>query len=197
MRRLRNRYFLATDVLLLPLAGYVSYVLRLEVFDWAVYGVGFLLLVGLACVIVPIVFRWAGVYSRHWRYASVDEMLLMAGYVTIAVALTGAISLAAVQLLPNKPPLPRSIPRISLLLALVVTAGPRFAVRLAARAIGRKRPNGRGTEHPPQPVLVVGAGDAGAMPVLRHPEPVDGRILRPPPESPVEGRILSLSKGAS
>ena len=110
MRRLRNRYFLATDVLLLPLAGYVSYVLRLEGFDWAVYGVGFLLLVGLACVIVPIVFRWAGVYSRHWRYASVDEMLLLAGSVTIAVALTGAISLAAVQLLPNKPPLPRSIP---------------------------------------------------------------------------------------
>ena len=107
MRRLRNRYFLATDVLLLPLAGYVSYVLRLEGFDWAVYGVGFLLLVGLACVIVPIVFRWAGVYSRYWRYASVEELLLLAGSVTVAVLLTGAISLAAVQLLPNKPPLPR------------------------------------------------------------------------------------------
>jgi len=181
----------------LPLAEYLSYVLRLEGFDWAVYGVGFLLLVGLACVSVPIVFRRAGVYARYWRYASVDELLLLAGSVTVAVLLTGAISLAAVQLLPTRPPLPRSIPLIFLLLALVATAGPRFAVRLAARAIGRKRSNGRGTEHPPQPVLVVGAGDAGAMPVLRHPEPVDGRILRPPPESPVEGRILSLSKGAS
>ncbi len=154
MRRLRNRYFLATDVLLLPLAGYLSYVLRLEGFDWATYGVGFLLLVGLACAIVPIVFRWAGVYSRYWRYASVDEMLLLAGSVTVAVLLTGAISLAAVQLLPTKPPLPRSIPFIFLLLTLVATAGPRFAVRLAARAIVRKRSNGRGTEHPPQPVLI-------------------------------------------
>jgi len=39
-------------------------------------------------------------------------------------------------------------------LTLVATAGPRFAVRLAARAIVRKRSNGRGTEHPPQPVLI-------------------------------------------
>ena len=81
-------------------------------------------------------------------------MLLLAGSVTVAVLFTGAISLAAVQLLPNKPPLPRSIPLITLLLALVATAGPRFAVRLAARAIGRKRSNGRGTEQPPQPVLI-------------------------------------------
>ena len=132
MRWLRNRYFLATGCsLLLPLAGYLSYVLRLEgVFDWAVYGVGFLLLVGLACVIVPIVLRRAGVDPRYWRYASVDEMLLLAGSLTIAVLLTGAISLAAVQLLPNKPPLTAcSIPLIFLLLALVATAGPRFAVR--------------------------------------------------------------------
>jgi len=85
----------------LPLAGYLSYVLRLEGFDWATYGVGFLLLVGLACVIVPSVFRWAGVYSRYWRYASVDEMLLLAGAVTTAVVLVGAISLAVVQFLPS------------------------------------------------------------------------------------------------
>ena len=123
----------------MPLAEYLSYVLRLEGFDWAVYGVGFLLLVGLACVSVPIVFRRAGVYARYWRYASVDELLLLAGSVTVAVLLTGAISLAAVQLLPTRPPLPRSIPLIFLLLALVATAGPRFAVRLAARSLARKR----------------------------------------------------------
>jgi len=110
VEQFRSRYFLVMDVLLLPLAGYLSYVLRLEGFDWAAYGVGFLLLVGLACVSVPIVFRWAGVYSRYWRCASVDEMLLLAGSVTIAVALTGTVSLAAVRFLPGKPPLPRSIP---------------------------------------------------------------------------------------
>jgi FlaA1/EpsC-like NDP-sugar epimerase len=163
MRWLRNRYFLATDVLLLPLAGYLSYVLRLEGFDWAVYGVGFLLLVGLACVIVPIVFRRAGIYSRYWRYASVDEMLLLAGSVIVAVLLTGAISLAAVQLLPAKPPLPRSIPLIFLLLAVVATAGPRFAVRLSARSTLRKRSNGKEHGARPRPVLIMGAGDAGAM----------------------------------
>ena len=81
----------------------------------------------------------------------------------IAVLLSGAISLAAVQLLPTKPVLPRSIPLIFLLLALVATAGPRFAVRLSARSVVRKRANGREKNHPPQTVLVMGAGDAGAM----------------------------------
>lgn len=163
MRRLRNRYFFALDLLLLPLAGYLSYILRLEQVDWAAHGVGFLLLVGLACVMVPIVFRRAGVYSRYWRYASVDEMLLLIGSVTVAVLLAGAFSLATVQLLPSKPPLPRSIPFIFLLLVLVATAGPRFAVRLLVRSTRRRRSNGWVKDHPPQPILVMGAGDAGAM----------------------------------
>ena len=128
--------------------------LRLEKFDLGAHWPGFLLFTGLALVITPLVFGRAGIYARYWRYASVEELLLLAGSVTVAVLLTGAISLAAVQLLPNKPPLPRSIPLIFLLLALVATAGPRFAVRLAARAIGRQRSNGRGTEQPPQPVLI-------------------------------------------
>ena len=162
-RPLRNRYLLVSDFCLLVVAAYVSYVLRLETLDLGVHWPGFLLFTALALVITPLVFRRAGVYSRYWRYASVEELLLLAGAVTIAVLLVGAISLAVVQFLPGDPPLPRSIPLIFLLLALVATAGPRFAARLAARAIGRKRSNGRGTEHPPQPVLIMGAGDAGAM----------------------------------
>jgi len=152
-RPLRNRYFLLTD-LLLPLAGYLSYALRLETFDWTVYGAGFLLLVGLACLLVPLIFRWAGLYARYWRYASVDELLLLAGSVTLAVLLAGGLSLAAVQLLPSRPPLPRSIPFIFLLLALGVTAGPRFAVRLTARSTLRQRANGREKLQPPQPILI-------------------------------------------
>ncbi len=65
-----------------------------------------------------MIFRWAGVYARYWRYASVDEMLLLADSVTGAVLLAGGVSLAVVQLLPTRPPLPRSIPFIFLLLAL-------------------------------------------------------------------------------
>ncbi len=88
----------------------------LEGFDFATYGRGFILLAGLALLITPLVFRRAGVYFRYWRYASVEEMLLLIGAVTAAAVLAGAISLAAVQFLPGAsppqrhPPLPRSIP---------------------------------------------------------------------------------------
>ncbi|PKO20982.1 MAG: hypothetical protein CVU38_17150 [Chloroflexi bacterium HGW-Chloroflexi-1] len=59
--------------------------------------------------------------------------------------------------------LPRSIPLIFLLLALVATAGPRFALRLSARSLAFKRSNGKDSGARPQPVLIMGAGDAGAM----------------------------------
>ncbi|PKO20813.1 MAG: hypothetical protein CVU38_18075 [Chloroflexi bacterium HGW-Chloroflexi-1] len=76
---LRNRYLLVSDLFLLVVAAYVSYVLRLEKFDLSVHWPGFLLFTALALVITPLVFRRAGVYSRYWRYASVEEMLLLIG----------------------------------------------------------------------------------------------------------------------
>ena len=104
----------------------------------------------------------AGIYSRYWRYASVDELLLLAGSVTIGVVVTAALSLAIAFLVPGAPNVPRSIPFIFLLLALVATAGPRLLVRLSARSTITLR-NGKGGHSQPQPVLIMGAGDAGAM----------------------------------
>ena len=66
--------------------------LRLEKLDLGEHWPGFLIFTGLALVIMPLVFRGAGVYSRYWRYASVEELLLLAGAVTIAVVLVGAVS---------------------------------------------------------------------------------------------------------
>jgi hypothetical protein len=68
--------------------------------------------------------------------------------------LTGALSLTVVRWLPGAPPLPRSIPLIFLLLALAVTAGPRFAVRLTSRSTLWKTANAQGNRQPPQPVLI-------------------------------------------
>ena len=160
---LRNRYLLLSDFCLLVVAAYVSYVLRLEKFDLGAHWPGFLLFTALALVITPLVFRRAGVYARYWRYASVEELLLLAGAVTIAVVLVGAVSLVAVRFLPGDPPLPRSIPLIFLLLALVATAGPRFVLRLSARSTLRGRSNGKEHSAQPQTVLIMGVGDAGAM----------------------------------
>lgn len=164
-RSFRNRYLLASDLLLLAAAAYLSYVLRLESFDLAGHAPGYLLFTGLALLITPLVFYRAGIYARYWRYASVEELLLLAGAVTIAVAAVGALSLAAARFWPGGLSLPRSIPLIFLLLALAVTAGPRFFLRLTARSLLFRRANGKPglVQARTQPVLIMGAGDAGAM----------------------------------
>ncbi|MDQ1300561.1 MAG: hypothetical protein QG637_479, partial [Chloroflexota bacterium] len=154
---------MASDLLLLAAAAYFSYVLRLETFDLVGHGPGFLLFTGLALFITPLVFYRTGVYARYWRYASVEELLLLIGAVTIAVVAVGALSLAAVRLWPGGLSLPRSIPFIFLLLALVATAGPRFFLRFTARSLLFRRVNGKESRIRPQPVLIMGAGDAGAM----------------------------------
>ncbi len=157
----RNRYFFASDIILLVLAAYLSYVLRLETFDLTGYWTGFVFFAGLVSLIISLVFRWAGVYARYWRYASVEELLLLIGSVTVAVVLAGGIGLGTVCLLPGLPDdfvLPRSVPLIFLLLALAATAGPRLAVRSAVRYEHRNQ----NSDHS-SPVLVMGAGDAGAM----------------------------------
>ena len=125
-RPLRNRYLFASDLSLLAIAAYVSCVLRLERFDLGAYWPGILLFAGLALVVTPLVFACAGVYSCYWRYASVEELLLLTGSLTAAVVLIAALSFAITCWSPSAPPLPRSIPFIFLLLALVATAGPRL-----------------------------------------------------------------------
>ncbi len=161
---MRNRYLFLLDLCLLTLALYLSYILRLEQMALGAHWPGFLLFAAISLLIVPLIFYRTGVYARYWRYASVDEAVLLAGAVTIGVTLAGGISLAISWLAPQPIPLPRSIPLIFLLLALAATTAPRFAIRLLARPtihskIGRRRVQDRA----PQPVLVMGAGDAGAM----------------------------------
>lgn len=159
MKTPRNRYFFFLDTVFLCLAAFVSYVLRIDSPDLSFYGIGIVLLAGLAVVIVPFVFWITGVYSRYWRYASIEELVLLGGAVVLSVIAIGAISLVIVQFLPSPSVLPRSIPFIFLLLALVATGGPRLLARLSVQYKRRRDwanlPNHRN-------LLVVGAGDAGA-----------------------------------
>jgi FlaA1/EpsC-like NDP-sugar epimerase len=158
---LRNRVFLSTDVALLALAAYLSYVLRLDRFDLARYWSGVAFFAFLGFVIIPLIFWQAGVYSRYWRYASVDEMLLLTGCVTAGVVLVASIGLGVTRLVPDLPAefvVPRSVPLIFLFLAVPATAGPRLVVRAAVRF--ERRPQNDGTS---VPVLIMGAGDAGAI----------------------------------
>ena len=163
---IRNRYFFIADLLLLmPLAAVLSFLFRLDVFGLLPYTNTLLLFAALAAVVKPAIFFQFGLYRRCWRYASASEL------VSIALAtLTGtAVVTLVMYLLPSllvglRAP-PRSIPILDWLISLSLVGGTRFAVRLAADARRRQLPSSPAKEnrHGERRVLVMGAGDAGAM----------------------------------
>lgn len=158
LRQIRNRHFFLFDIASLPIAAYASFVLRLERWDLTTFWPGWALFTLLALFIVPLSFRVLGIYSRYWRYASVDEVVLLVGSATISAVLTGAVAFSLLVLLPVDWILPRSIPFLFLLLELGVTAGPRLGIRALVQH-WRRRSNGKAARR----VLIMGAGDAGSM----------------------------------
>ena len=145
--------------MLLVVAVVLSYVLRLETFSVAQVGSGFFFFTSVVVVVIPLLFYFFGIYSRYWIYASVEELLLLSGAITLGAAISGAIGLVTAWIVPDMS-LPRSIPFIFWPLALVVTGAPRFGVRLYAQ-YARRRPEPRHVPTVlPQRVLVVGAGNA-------------------------------------
>ena len=160
MRYFRNRYFLFADLALLPLAAYLSFVLR---FDSFTLNGQWLQCAGLALVsvaVVPLAFILTGIYSRYWSYASIDDLLLLTSVLTFAAGLSGSLSLALQYALALGSPTPRSVLFVFLLLALAATAAPRLVVRGTAHYRHKQLRRTRLTEWA---TLVVGAGDAGEM----------------------------------
>lgn len=155
---IRNRQYLLIDIVLLALAAYLSYVLRLDGTNLNRHWPNFAIFTVTALVITPVIFRWTGVYSRYWRYASIDELRLLTVAMTASVIATSCISISVAKLGALQQPIPRSVPFIFLLLALAATAGPRLAVRLTANP-HREKPE----KTPLLNVIVMGAGDAGSM----------------------------------
>lgn len=158
----RNRYFFAIDVLLLPIATYLSFAIRLDTLDLEKYWLGCFAFVFLSLIITPVVFQRAGIYSRYWRYASIDELILLVGAVLLAGFFVIALALALNLFVPPLV-IPRSVPVIYLMLAMLSSAGPRLLNRTmwryqAPRNKLRHEPGG--TAHR---VLVIGAGSAGSM----------------------------------
>lgn len=156
--RFRNRYLGIADVILLCLASYVSFVLRLEKLNLGEHWRAFVLFTVLAIIVFPLGYAVAGVYSRYWHYASIEELLLLAGATTIAMLVTAALSIAADDFLAPRPGVPRSIPFIFLLLALLSAAGPRMLLRIAASR-AKKHTVGLHLRR----FLIMGAGAAGSM----------------------------------
>jgi FlaA1/EpsC-like NDP-sugar epimerase len=165
---LRNRYLLASDVLLFAASVILAFALRFEGFKWgpdwshtaAVY---------LFCSIpVKIFVLWsAGLYRRLWRYAGLIELerlILASGLSGFAGLAIGGLILPSVGLTISRVPL--SVLFLDGLLSGVFAALPRLAVR----AYGRRAHGTKGVGA--RRALIVGAGAAAELIVkelLAHP----------------------------
>jgi FlaA1/EpsC-like NDP-sugar epimerase len=158
LSRLRNRHFLALDTLLFLSIPTVALALRLDSFPPPEHHYAALIAVTVLFAGVKlIVFYLAGMYSRYWRYASVDEMMQLVSAGVFAFCLQFALFFGVLRpLTPVVSDFPRSIPVLDGLLTLLFAGAIRYSVRVVERL--RQQLDG----HPePRRIVIVGAGPAG------------------------------------
>lgn len=155
--RMRNRYILLADGFVLLVAACGAFVLR---FDW--YFVEqrpeFLPYVLAAPPLKLSVLYAFDMYRRFWRYASLDDLLALLLANSAASAAAAMFVLLAVYT-GHVYEFSRSVIVLDWLLSFCAMVGIRVSVRLLGE--GRRRPTRDVT--PPKRVLIVGAGDAGAI----------------------------------
>lgn len=150
LRRLVTSALFITDALILVLSGYVALLLRFEgnvadhyLYNWFRF-IPVVLLVGL------LVFKVFGLYQRLWRYAGVREL------VTIIAAVTVSSIIVSISMYLTIPRFPRSVYILSWGFNVAFVGLSRLMIRVfyhRYRTQNRQRTR----------VLIVGAGDAGAM----------------------------------
>lgn len=158
MNRIRNRHFFILDIVLLMAAAYGSFVLRLDRLHLSNFWPAFVVFTATAVPITLFTFYHFGIYARYWRYASIDEVVLLIWGVAISAVAAAVITYLLLAWLPPDWVFPRSIPFLFFMLALGATAVPRLAVRSYIRYQYRLHGIPAGKQ-----ILIVGAGDAGAM----------------------------------
>lgn len=161
--QLRNRHFFIIDILMLSLTPILALALRINLPFKPEYTVALLYLTIISVVIKIIVFYSFKLYSRYWRYASIDELVAIGTSVFIStILITGIFFIFhELQIFVAKG-FPRSVPLIDGLLTLIFVGGVRFGPRLEEYAKTRGFQNQKSKR-----VIIVGAGDAGEV-VLRE-----------------------------
>ncbi len=158
---IRNRFVLLGDLILIIAVVMGCYAMRLELTRiFPFYMPSVLWMVGLSLVIKPLIYFEFGLYRRIWIYASVQELKLIVAAVTSASIIVSVtmISLFSLGLFRG---FPRSVLAIDWLASILAVGGLRFIFRLLAENKGGS--NLSQLVSSAKRVLIVGAGDAGAL----------------------------------
>jgi len=157
--QIRNRYVLLVDIFLTAVAVLGAYALRLEGLYFYFYLPSAFWMIGASLLIKPIVYSFFGLYRRLWAYASTSELKLISAAVTVASTLVSAVMIGLMTARAFIG-FPRFVLIIDWLLSLVCIGGFRFALRVLAES---QAANDKGMRAKAHNVLIIGAGDAGAL----------------------------------
>ncbi|MGE5251927.1 MAG: polysaccharide biosynthesis protein [Bacteroidota bacterium] len=152
----RNRFVLIGDIALIVISALGSFALRLDASNLPYYFPAVVMMSAVALVIKIPTYYFFGLYRRLWIYASTNELRLIIAAVSTASVLTSGVMSLLLSLNLVQPGMPRSALGIDWLLSLILIGGSRFALRMLS-----EQPNGRNGQG--RHVLIVGAGDAGAL----------------------------------
>lgn len=159
VRHFRNRYFLASDALLLVVAPLFAFLVRFEDPAWITANLLFVLPYILLCLPFKLAAFYAiGLYRRLWRHASVGELnrIVVASAVAAAIAvLIGFVVMPGLAITPTR--VPFSVVFLDSLLTAIAIAVPRLLMRTLGRRPRRRRGDSDRT------ALIVGAGDSAKL----------------------------------
>ncbi len=159
MRKIRNRYLLAIDAILLAVGPVLVYALRFEGWSWPPeQAFTARVFIALSVPLCVGVFFGFGLYRRLWRYASVGELelIFVAGAVaSVASILLGLWVLPGLRLTPVRVPL--SVLFGTSMLNFAISGTSRLLIRISGWRSVKRRINSR------HRILIAGAGAAGEM----------------------------------
>jgi len=156
----RNRHLFILDLLIFAVTPTLALFLRLNEADEIHQYVPALIIYTLVFLCTKPFLYWArGLYIHFWPYASVDALQSLCASalgtlileVSLSYGLIFPLNLTAVAL-------PRSIPLIAAAISILLMLSTRMAVRMLFELSERKK-----REFPTRPVVIVGAGMAGAL----------------------------------
>jgi FlaA1/EpsC-like NDP-sugar epimerase len=157
---IRNRYVFLGDMLLIGVSVLGSMVLRFELGDLFYRYLPFAYwMFGVSIVIKPLVYWLFGLYRRMWMYASIEELKLITAAVTVSSVIVAMVMLLFFTQNIVDAYL-RSLIVIDWLVSLMLVGGLRLTFRLFAETRNQVNNMHAGRV---RRVLIVGAGDAGAL----------------------------------
>lgn len=158
MRRIKNSRIITVfghDVVAAALAWTLAFLLRFNFSIPEPYVVNMLQTLAWVVPLQALIFWRFGLYRGMWRFASLPDLKR----ILIAVGISAlAIPVVLLMMQQSRILVPRSVLVLDPLLLLLIMGGSRFAYRSwkEHRLYGLMQSQGK-------PVLIMGAGDAGAM----------------------------------